>query len=265
MPITSFPAENYVIPRGRAYFNLLVSGAYKGERAVGNAPSFDISIETEKAEHYHSKSGVREKDMDRTVQIDRKAQIVIDHMSLENYALFIGGTVAAVAQTATPVVDEAITVQPGYYYQLGATTANPPGVRNVSSVVIQDDTDTTTYVEGTDYQLDAAMGRIYIIPGGGISADDVLHVDYTPAANSRNRVSSGALATVYGALRVVADNDQGDNQDLFAPYAALTASGSLPVITDDTEVVSMTFDVEFLVPVDTSLGASAIYIDGRAA
>lgn len=265
MAITTFPTENYVIPRGRAYFNKLVGGSYIGDRAVGNAPSYDITLETEKAEHYHSKSGVREKDMDRTVQIDRKAQIVIDNMSLENLALFVGGELSTVTQTATPVADEAITVKEGYYYQLGATTANPPGVRGVSSVVIQDVTDTTTYVEGTDYQLDASSGRIYIIVGGGISDDDVLHVDYTPTANSRSRVATSAVATVYGGLRTVADNDQGENQDMFAPYAALTPTGSLPVITDDTEVVAMTFDVEFLVPVDTTLGASALYIDGVAA
>lgn len=51
---------------------------------------------------------------------------------------------------------------------------------NVSDVVVQDDTDSTTYVAGTHFTLDAAAGKLTRIAGaaGTWAIGDDLHVDY---------------------------------------------------------------------------------------
>lgn len=51
---------------------------------------------------------------------------------------------------------------------------------NVSDVVVQDDTDSTTYVAGTHFTLDAAAGKLTRIAGaaGAWDIGDDLHVDY---------------------------------------------------------------------------------------
>jgi hypothetical protein len=95
-----------------------------------------------------------------------------------------GGTVTAEAVTA---------VTAGEYAEL----AND----DVSLVVVQDVTDTTTYVENTDYILNAKLGMIAIISGGAIAKDDVLHIDYTYAAESGYRVNVGTTAQVRVAIR----------------------------------------------------------------
>lgn len=49
---------------------------------------------------------------------------------------------------------------------------------NVRNVVVKDNTDTTTYVEGTDYVLDKTLGKIFRIQGGAISAAQEVNIDY---------------------------------------------------------------------------------------
>lgn len=74
-----------------------------------------------------------------------------------------------IEQTAT---SESVTLALGI-----ANTAHP----NISSVTVKNNTDSTTYVEGTDYYIQYDSGTIALIPGGGITASQVLHVTYNYA------------------------------------------------------------------------------------
>jgi len=72
------------------------------------------------------------------------------------------------------VTDEEVTIVAlDTWYDLDYKRVQP------GTVVVQDDSDTTTYTEGTDYAVDYGSGRIRALTGGSISASDVLHVDYT--------------------------------------------------------------------------------------
>ena len=89
---------------------------------------------------------------------------------MQNLKRFIIGDVTAVAQTATPVTDEAHTVIQDRWIQLGVSTTSPTGARNVSSVTVTDPTENITYTIDVDYSMstaDATQGRIYIIPTTG--------------------------------------------------------------------------------------------------
>lgn len=253
--------QNYTLGKGKIYFDLFdANGNPQGERYIGNTPGFTVTVATETLKHYSSEGGVNVLDASTPLQTDITGNITVDDISDDNLALFFqSGAVGSVSQVATPVADEAITVQQGRYYQLGVSASNPTGVRNVSSVVIQDDTDTTTYVLDTDYELDAAMGRIYIIPGGGISDDDVLHVDYTPAAETRSRIAAGS-EPVRGALRYIANNPKGANKDAYGAQVVLSPNGDLAFKTENAWM-QMQFGLEFEQR-DTS--TAQLYIDGRA-
>jgi hypothetical protein len=161
-------------------------------------------------------------------------------------------------QAATPVVDEAITVQQDRWYQLGESI-NPTGVRNVSAVVVQDVTDTTTYVEGTDFELDLALGRIKILATGSISDDDVLHIDYTPAAETRQQLVANSTP-VKGAMRVIADNPEGSNKDYYFPSVNLKPTGEMPVIGAEDSWATIGFDIGIN---KKDANTPALYIDGR--
>lgn len=225
--------NNYVFGRGKVYIDLFdTSGNLTGERFLGNCPGFTLSVASETFEHFSSTTGLKQKDLTVVTSINFSSKISCDDVGPDNLALFFGGSVSSITQAATPVTGEAHTVKAGYEYQLGAGSANPVGVKNVTAFTLKDATDVTTYVLGTDYTVDLATARFSIIKGGAITDGAVVHAGYTPAAGSITRVSSGNSGQLTGAVRFIADNAVGENRDCYIPSAALAASGDLPLITD---------------------------------
>lgn len=257
----NYGSNKNTLGRGRLFFDRFLDGTTtkSGELYLGNTPELGLSVEPETLEHFDSDSALKFKDESVVLQFARAGNFVTDNINLANIALFFFGAESTVTQAATPVADEAITVLQGRHYQLGALPANPPGVRDVSAVVVQDVTDVTTWVEDTDYSLDAANGRIYIIPGGGITDDDVLHIDYTPAANTRSRIISSDQS-IYGALRFESANPVGDRNNHYFPKTLLTPNGDYALKGDEWQ--QMGFNVEILQLDDAT---SPHYIDGQPA
>lgn len=90
--------------------------------------------------------------------------------------------------TISNVVDEAVTITVlDTFYSL----AN--GFVQDNTVIVQDVTDTITYTEDTDYEIDYEDGEIKGLTGGAISATDVVHVDYDYATHD-------TVSTVISAL-----------------------------------------------------------------
>ncbi len=251
--------QKYMIPRGRAYFDPEdANGALTGEIAFGNCPSVTLTISSEKAEHFSSMTGLREKDASTVVQVDRTGGLVCDNMKASNRALWLSGTTTPMSQAAVAVTGELRDVMPGRFYQLGATAANPLGVRNVTAITVKDEAGTTTYDAGDDYNVDLETGRVQIVEGGAITASTV-QFGYTPVAATFERVTTGSASEIRGALRIVSDNATGGETDYYMPRVTLTPDGDLPIIAEGTEYIQMNFGLEVLKPAN----GEAIYCDGR--
>lgn len=252
-------AENqYQIPRGRVFFDEYVGGVPSGEQPFGNCPGITLTIDTSKAEHFSSETGLRQKDKAITVEVNRTGKVSCDNVSMTNLARFFSGTEETVTQAAGSVTDAVMTVKPGRFYQLGADSANPAGVRNITALSVKAGTGSTTYVAGTDYEVDLALGRLQILESGTITAGDI-KVSYTRPAATWSRVKTGSASELKGALRVVADNASGDNRDFYLPSVTLTPSGDMPIIADGTDFTQFEFGLEVLKPAN----GEAIYVDGR--
>lgn len=328
-------SENYVFGRGVCYFAQFdANGVPMGERDLGNVPGFTLTVTSEKAEHFSSRTGLRKKDLSVTISVAFDAKLTIEDMSADNLALFLAGSVATVTQAATPVTNERIhNAESGREYQLGVTTSNITGVRGVSSVTVKlyelvnatARVNSATYVAGdifksstnvflvttggavagsapsfatgsvgaettdgaatvaylgttgaftvtTHYTLSAEAARVGIVAGGNLAlACDLytettgsylsLNVDYTPAANTRQQITSSGEGAVSGQFRFIADNAEGDNRDLFIASCNLAADGDLPFITE-ADVASGTFTLG-VNERDTS--TPQVIIDGRVA
>jgi len=258
MPIQHVENE-YLIARGRVYFDPFnESEELTGEIPLGNCPGITISIATDKAEHFSSEQGLQEKDGSWVIKVDRTGKLTCDNFSPSNAALWLSGTHEKMTQAATPVTGELRAVVPGRQYQLGATSANPLGVRNVTAVTVKDETGTTPYTAGTDFNVDLETGRVQIIEGGAIAAGNVTF-GYTPVAAAFDAVKSGGKSELQGALRVVSANATGGNLDWYLPKVTLAPSGDLALIAEGTDVVTMEFDLEVL----KGANAEAIYCNGR--
>ncbi len=258
MPI-QHPRNQYLIPGGRVYFDPYnASEQLTGEIPMGNCPSFALSISSEKKDHYSRETGKKVKDDSWVLGINISGKLTCDNFTPDNAAMWMAGTIEKKTQAATPVVGELCAVIPGCQYQLGATPANPVGVRNVTGITVKSEDDATTYVAGTDYNIDQETGRIQIIAGGSIVAGKV-KFGYTPVAATYYVVKSGGKAELTGALRVVADNAVGDNRDWYLPKVTLAASGDLVLIAEGDDNVKMDFDLEVIRPAN----GESIYCAGR--
>lgn len=251
--------NDYTIPKGKIYFD----PDWKGEDYLGNTPGAELGIESTDLPHYSAEEGIREKDDNALVEINRTLTITADNISMVNWSRFIIGEETSVTQVATPVVDVALgKVKKGRWYQLGVITGNPTGYRDISAVTIKK-APSTALVLNTDYELDTELGRIYIMPSSVtvLDNDDLLY-SCTPAANTREQVRSTTSAAVAGALRFIASNAKGTNRDIYLPSVLLKPTGTARLKSADAAYMEMQFQVEIL---KRDSATAAIYIDGRPA
>lgn len=254
--------KEYQIPRGRlVFYPFDAAGRLLGGRQFGNCPAFSLSVEGDKAPHYSSQGGLREKDEEVLIEITRKAAITTDNISGSNLRMFLSGTAETHTQASATVADEAHTVEPGGIYRLGVTAAAPTGARKLSAVTVKSKDGITTFAAETDYTVDADLGLLQIADGGEIDAATEVLVGYTAAETSWERIKSGNGADLKGALQLIADNAHGTNRDWWFPSVALSPTGELPLIQDGTDYSQFGFDVEVVKPDN----GEAVYVDGRAA
>lgn len=254
-------SKNYTLGRGRVFFDPFVVGTFNktGERYIGNTPEFNVTIESENLEHFDSDAGVRVKDDSVLLELNRTASIITDNIDPENVALFLLGATNTQVQTSGTVTGESLAAQArkGRFYQLGVTAGNPSGVRNVSAVTVLNGV--TTLVAGTDYVLDATLGRIELLTTSAtINEANALTASYTRAAANRRQIITAANAEIAGALRFISTNPRGTLLDYYMPYVRLTPNGDYALKGDDWQ--QMGFGIEILKLNDTT---EAIYVDGR--
>jgi hypothetical protein len=250
---------NQTLGRGKILFSLFKQGTHTpaGFRYVGNTPSFNLTISQDKLDHFSSDAGVRVKDKSIILQVDYSGNLVMDDLNSANLSLFFFGNQSTLSQTSATAQSESFTgTTQGYAYQLGMTTGNPTGVRQISNVVVTVSASSKTL--GTDYTIDAARGTITVVEGGTIADGSTMAVTYDRAAVSRKQVISGTTQ-VEGALRFESYNPQGEKNDFYMPYVRLGPNGDFELKSDEWQ--QLPCSVEILA--DPAYSREAIYIDGQ--
>ncbi len=248
-------SQNYTLGRGELYFD---NG--NGERYLGNTTEFNLSTATETLEHYSSDRGLRNRDRSIVTQITYSGSTTTDNIIVENLAmLFLGESTTVSQGSLTGEVDTFVGVKGYNWYQLGTDAANPAGKRDVSNVTVTGAGGTPSYVEGTDFELDAALGRLQVLRGGAITDDSDIDVTYDVAAYSIEQVVSGD-SQVRGKLRYVAFNPDGAGKqmDYFMPSVTLSANGDF-ALKAEQDWQAIPFSVE-ISKTDTE---EAVYVQGR--
>lgn len=180
-------ANYYYSGQGTLYFaERDVNGKPKGFISVGNVPELSINIETTKFEHKESETGSRLTDL--TIIKEKKGTFscTLESLNADNLAMALWGTKTAVAGgTVSAGTPESIVIPMGASAGLRFPMAHP----TVSSVVVKDPTNVTTYVADTDYSLDAANGVIILKTGAivtaAVGAATSINVSYTYAAHTQ--------------------------------------------------------------------------------
>lgn len=255
------PMQNPTVGSGQVWFaeftdpDNYVTG---GEVYIGNTTSFTISSENETLDHFNTDDGFKEKDESITIRRNYTGSMTTDNISQANLRLFFSGKSRSLASTAVPSGTMTIaSVTKDRTYQIGASLSLPAGLRKLTSVTITKGV--TPLVEGTDYSVDLALGRVTFLLGSSIvTTGDSITVGYIAPAQTRRSMTAGKDA-IAGALRFISNNPQGTKYDYYMPYVKIMPNGDLSLKGDDW--LNMTYNIEIM---KADIYDSAIYIDGRA-
>lgn len=217
--------QNYMLGRGRIYFDAFDSnGNSTGLLDLGNAPAFNVSLTTEKLDHYSSRSGLRVKDKSVLLSVNVSLSFTLDEINIENLKLAFLGSTAAFTQTAGSATSEAVVAIHDRYVAL----AN----RKVSNVVVKDATGSTTYVLGTDYLVDTTAGLIMALSTGSITDSETLHISYDYADIASTQINAVTNPSTTGYLKFVGDPAAGIAFEGEFWQVDLTANGDIGFITE---------------------------------
>ena len=167
---------------------------------LGTVQSATPSIETSKLELKDGDGGVRKTVDEVVTEINESYEITCNNFNPTNLALaFLADEPEAFTQTADAIENVAHTAVIGLGKFVKLKDASGNFLYNITSIVVKDATEVTTYVEDTDYKwISKDRGIIEILAAGSIDDGDVLHITITPVALSGNRLikpqtSGGAI------------------------------------------------------------------------
>ena len=228
-------SENYLYGKGSVLFK---PAGYTGHLHLGNCPAFGLTVELEKAEHYSSMAGTKEKDLSKVTQKTVTAAITMEEFSAQNLNLVLmGGTLETATQEGTPLTGVEVTTVAGQFVSISE------GTLRLSDIVVTDAASdpTTTYVEGTDYIVNEEAGLIMALSDGNISG--ICFVSATVADLTTSTVKALTESSVSGELWFVGNPDVGPNWQVKGWQVELSLSGELSFISDD--LAQITVDAEF--------------------
>ena len=219
--------ENLSVGRGKFYADLYVNNARTGnEKFIGNCDSAEIGMTVEKLRKKSSAEAGSPLLAEAVIGSESEITIQFNERIARNLAMFLMGDEATLAQTGTSVVDAQL---PGVKQDAFVFV----GHRNISAVAVRDAAGTPVHVAGTDYDVDAVTGRIYIIPGGGIADDDDIEVDYTYATIALEKIQIQKQTSIVAYVRFVADPAWGPSWDFELWKVSLAPEGVLALINED--------------------------------
>ncbi len=163
---------------GSLTFTPIVDGVLGVEEDFGQTENISFSTEVETLTHDNTETCTTYEDMNILKKVTGKLSIETLEISPTMLTrAFLG------SNSTTSVIENATGTTPalGFVTATALDTAYAIGVKHLddSTIVVQDDADTVTYVLDTDYTLERKGDVTYITfptSGGTITADDVLHI-----------------------------------------------------------------------------------------
>lgn len=93
--------------------------------------------------------------------------LTLDELSQETLAMQLAGEVSDLTQTAGALTGIDVIVEPGKWVDIGYENLD------LAALEVKNAAGTTTYVDGTDYEVNPRTGQIYVPLGGAIAAGSV--------------------------------------------------------------------------------------------
>lgn len=251
--------RDYVLGRGRVYLASLSASTglpdANGFRDLGNAPEFNITVDTEDLRHQNSRDCIKFTDKRFVISQEVGLSFQLDETrNFQNLSDFLSGSTETYNNPHDSThtdVSITLTVHLGAWYQL--RKANGDRVYNLDAsglvyTIEMDDTVDVLLVEGTDYEIDEQLGLVRFLPTAvNVAEGDPVVWNITTAASGGaiqdlDQVNALIRSEVSGALLFVQDNagDCGQKIEWLFHKVSLSADGDLAQIGDEVSVMNFT-------------------------
>lgn len=215
-------------------------GNFGSVYSAGNMVDFGITPDAEELEVISTANDTYGQAADSMIDAKpTKASWGVNRFNINNWDIAFMGEHAARTAVQTTVTDEVVAAVQGEMFKVDGL--------DVSAETIQDETDTTTFVKDTDYEIvDAALG-IY----KWLAASQTIHVDYTKGAESGYLLSGGTKSSKYIRFWGRGINRFNNKRCLIRiPRMSVKSSGQFSFV--GTEAASMQMEGTMNVPTDGS-------------
>lgn len=183
---------------GDTFLDILdADGTPTGFERGGNATKLEIQPDSELKEQT-SKGIADYGQVIASVNLPKpsKLKLALNQLDKTVLAMAFQGVSEALNTGSGSITGETITAKEGKYIDLTC--------RNITaeSVVVKNEAGDTTYVEGTDYEVQYRLGMIKTLAGGAITDGAVLKVDADFPAESGYKVRGAVQPTIRVAIRM---------------------------------------------------------------
>jgi hypothetical protein len=144
------------------------------------------------------------------------------------------GTKTSINIGAGTMTDKQVVTKAGAWVEIGHMNIASAGL------VVTNVAQSTTYVLGTDYEINYRLGMIKALPGGAIPAGGTVSIDGSYGAVSGTQIAGGTNAQIRAKFRLDGKNFA-DNLPCIVDVheAVIAADGSFDFLADDFASVSL--------------------------
>lgn len=246
-------AADYVIGRGAIFVALLdANKAPKDWRHLGNTTALAVSNESETLDHFSSRSGIKQADLQLIVSNTCSISFSIDECNFDNLAMLLLGD-AANASSAVPTsnasklgmtdVQQVTSASKGRWVDLKDSAGRRLYDVKQANLTVKTESVGTPGTAGStipagEYTLDTKMGRIFLSTAGSAHTNGkMVFASYTADATAANidQVRGYTQTQVVVALKFIQQNPSNNNKQTEYQFHSVTLkpTGDFSLISDD--------------------------------
>ncbi len=211
---------------GELFFTPIVNGVLGTEEEFGQTENISFSTEVETLTHDNTESCTTYEDMNILKKVTGTLNIETLEISPEMLTRAYLGSNNTSAVGANAISGQASL---GFVTATALDMAYEIGVKylDTATIVVKDDSDTTTYVEGVDYTISTAknVSSITALGTGSIVAGDELHITADNSAYNDISVEGFIDSKLEGVLRFESCASNGVSYTYTFHRVSLLASG----------------------------------------
>lgn len=221
---------------GTIYINTKINGVFQGLKEVLGLTEISVTPKSKSITQI-SKDKATHGQVTAVAANQEPAELKIKFSAFNSkmMALAMMGESSTLSGGANTVTDEVITAKLDCFVAL----AN----RNITaaSVVLTNSGATTTYVEGTDYTVNYAIGMIQCLSTGAITAAQSLKVDYANAAYAGFATKGATKPDITAYILIDGKNLADDeNVEIEIDEAHLSANSAVDFMSDKFSELDLT-------------------------